>query len=77
MPPITQETSTSEVATLTPMRVPFCEIIPEDAVKPARTPVIDLVANQPLVFTKISDNPFLAINKARMLACDLDLPVQF
>lgn len=90
---VTQETSTSEVATLTPMRVPFCEIhepgayvsnltghlvrIPEDAVKSARTPVIDLVAREPLVFTKISDNPFISINKARMLACDLDLPVQF
>ena len=93
MPVITQETSTSEVATLTPMRVPFSEIhdpgayvsnrtghllrIPEDAVKPSRTPVIDLVANEPLLFTKISDNPFIAINKARMLSCDLDLPVQF
>ena len=93
MPATTQETSTSQVATLTPMRVPFSEIhdpgayvsnltghllrIPEDAVKPARTPVIDIVANESLVFTKISDNPFIAINKARMLSCDLDLPVQF
>ncbi len=93
MPAITQETSTSQVANLTPIRVPFSEIhepgayvsnltghlmrIPEDAVKPSRTPVVDLVANEPLIFTKISDNPFIAINKARMLSCDLDLPVQF
>ena len=93
MPATTQETSTSQVSTLTPMRVPFSEIhepgayvsnqtghlirIPEDAVNPGRTPVIDFVANEPLLFTKISDNPFIALTKARMLSCDMDLSVQF
>lgn len=88
-----QETSTSEVSALTLMRVPFSEIrepgayvsnltghlvrIPEDAVKPNRTPVIDLVSAEPLLFSKISDNPYISITKARMLACDFDLPVQF
>ncbi len=85
--------STSDVATLAATRVPFSEIrepgayvsnttghlvrIPPDAVKPDRTPVIDLVANEPLLFSRISSNPFISITKARMLACDLDLPVSF
>ncbi len=88
-----QNASTSEVAGLTPSRIPFSEIhepgtyvsnttghlvrIPQDAVKPDRTPVIDLVAAEPLLFSKISVNPFISITKARMLACDLDLPVNF
>jgi hypothetical protein len=27
--------------------------------------------------TKLSDNPYIAVSKARMLAADLDLPVNF
>ncbi len=85
--------STSDVSTLSATRVPFSEIhepgayvsnttghlvrIPQDAVKPERTPVIDLVANEPLLFSRISSNPFISLTKARMLACDLDLPVSF
>ncbi len=85
--------STSDVSVLTAMKIPFSEIqdpgsyvsnqtghlvrIPEDAVKADRTPVIDLVANEPLMFSKISDNPFISLTKARLLACDLDLPVNF
>ncbi len=85
--------STSEVAGLTPMKVPFSEIhepgawvsnttghllrIPEDGVKPDRTPVMDLVSDQPLMFSRVSVNPYISLTKARMLACDLDLPVNF
>ncbi len=85
--------STSDVAALAATRVPFSEIrdlgacvsnttghlvrFPHDAVKPNRTPVIDLVADEPLLFGRISSNPFISITKARMLACDLDLPVSF
>ncbi len=85
--------TTSEVSCLTPMKIPFSEIhepgawvsnqtghlirIPEDAVKPDRTPLIDLVSKDPLMFSKISPNPYVSLTKARMLTCDLDLPVNF
>lgn len=85
--------TTSEVSALSAMRIPFSEIheagayvsnttghlvrIPEDAVKPDRTPLIDLVAAEPILFSRISVNPFISLTKARMLACDLDLPVNF
>ena len=85
--------NTSEVSGLSAARIPFSEIhepgayvsnttghlvrIPEDAVKPDRTPLIDLVAAEPLLFSRISVNPFISLTKARMLACDLDLPVNF
>jgi hypothetical protein len=85
--------STSEVSHLSTMRIPFSEIqepgayvsnqtghlvrVPEDAIKPDRTPLIDLVASEPLLFTKISDNPFISLTKARLLTCDMDLLVNF
>ena len=51
--------------------------IPEDALQLGRSPMIDLVANEPMVLTKISDNPYFPLTKARILACDSDLPVNF
>ena len=51
--------------------------IPEDALQLGRSPVIDLVANEPMVLTKISDNPYIPLTKERILACDSDLPVNF
>lgn len=85
--------ATNEAAQFTDMRLPFTKIneagayvsqttghllrIPDDAVKVDRSPLIDLVADEPQVFGKISDDPFVSLTKARMLACDLDLPVRF
>ncbi len=40
--------------------------IPEDAVKQGRSPVIELLGKEPMVVTKLSDDPFLTISKARM-----------
>src|SRR5207249_10846082 len=51
--------------------------IPEDGVKPNRSPVLSIVGREPWIVTKISDDPFLSITKARMVAADLDLPVNF
>ena len=93
MPPVTPMTPTRETAPFASMRVPFCEIhepgayvsnstghlvrIPADAVKADRSPVIDLVADEPQLFSKISHNAFVSLTKARILAADLDLPVNF
>ena len=51
--------------------------VPEDGVAPGRSPMINLVGCEPLFVTKISENPFVTATKARILACNADLPVNF
>ena len=51
--------------------------VPEDAVKVGRSPVIEILGKEPVVVTKLSDDPFLTINKARMIAANLDLGINF
>jgi hypothetical protein len=51
--------------------------VPEDGVAPGRSPLINMVGNETLFVTKLSDNPFVPITKARMLASDLDCSVSF
>lgn len=51
--------------------------VPSDGVAPSRSPVISVVGKDPWIVTKISQDPFLPITKARMIAADLDLPVDF
>ncbi len=51
--------------------------MPEDGVKPGRSPVLSLAGPEPLVVTKISSDPFTALTKARMIAADYDLAVNF
>ena len=51
--------------------------IPEDAVKQGRSPVLEILGKEPMLLTKLSDDPFCSITKARMIAADYDLPVNF
>ncbi len=51
--------------------------VPEDGVIPGRSPAINLVGPQPLTVTKISDNPFITVTKAKLVACNFDLSVNF
>ncbi|HET6373250.1 MAG TPA: hypothetical protein VFG76_08080 [Candidatus Polarisedimenticolia bacterium] len=51
--------------------------VPGDAVVPGRSPVIEAVTNEPWIVTKIAEDPFLSLTKARMIAADLDLYVNF
>jgi hypothetical protein len=51
--------------------------IPEEALKPGHSPMIVIRGKEPIVVTKLSDDPFITINKARMIAADLDLVVNF
>ncbi len=51
--------------------------VPEDAIKPGRSPVLELRGKEPLIATKISCDPFVALTKARMIASDLDVYVNF
>ena len=51
--------------------------VPEDAIKPGRSPVIEIRGNEPMVVTKLSDDPFVCISKARLTAANLDQNVNF
>ena len=51
--------------------------VPDDGVAPGRSPLINFVGPEPLTVTKISDNPYITITKAKMLACNCDLNVNF
>ena len=51
--------------------------IPEDALKSGRSPVIDIRGVEPMMVTKLSDDPFIPLTKARMIAADFDLFVNF
>ena len=51
--------------------------IPDDAVAPGRSPLVNVIGLEPLYVTKITDNPFVTLTKARMLASNLDISVNF
>jgi len=51
--------------------------IPDDGIAPGRSPVIQAVARHPWVVTRISEDPYLSLTKARMIAANLDLDVNF
>ena len=40
--------------------------VPEDGVSPGRSPLINIVGTEPLMVTKISDNPYITLTKAKM-----------
>ncbi len=51
--------------------------VPEDGVAPGRSPLINMVGPEPLFVIKISDNPFIPVTKAKLLACNADCNVNF
>jgi hypothetical protein len=51
--------------------------VPEDAIKPGRSPLMNICGTEPLFVTKISDDPYVAISKARLLAANCDQMVSF
>ena len=51
--------------------------VPEDAVKTGRSPVISIKGGEPLFVTRISRDPYVQITKARLLAADCDVVVNF
>lgn len=51
--------------------------VPEDGVTPGRSPLINIVGGEPLTVTKISNDPFITITKAKLLASNFDLAVNF
>ncbi len=51
--------------------------VPEDGVAPGGSPLITMVGSDPLLLTKISDNPFITLTKAKMIASNIDCNVNF
>ncbi len=51
--------------------------LPEDGVIPGRSPLLEILGKEELQVTKISEDPFIPVTKARMVASDLDLVVNF
>ena len=50
---------------------------PEDSIKPGRSPLMNMVGKEPLYVTKISENPYVALTKARQMAANFDCNVNF
>ena len=51
--------------------------IPEDAVRQGRSPLIEIIGPETMIVTKLSDDPFIPLTKARMLVADFDHSVNF
>ena len=51
--------------------------MPGDAFQMGRAHEVSMLAKEPLFVTKVSDDSFVAISKARRLAGDCDLDVNF
>lgn len=51
--------------------------VPEDGVTAGRSPMVNIIGAEPLTVTKISDNPFITVTKAKLLASNFDLNVNF
>ncbi|MCG3127647.1 MAG: hypothetical protein CHACPFDD_02514 [Phycisphaerae bacterium] len=51
--------------------------VPADGVVGGFCPLFNIVGNEPLYVTKISEDPYLNISQARIAASNLDLTVNF
>jgi len=51
--------------------------VPEDGIKPGRSPLLSIKGQETLFVTKICGDPFIPVSKARMLAADCDVAVNF
>ncbi len=51
--------------------------VPEDGVTPGRSPMINIVGTDSLTVTKISENPYITLTKAKLVASNFDLAVNF
>lgn len=51
--------------------------VPQDGFTTERTPRISVIGASPLLVTKLDDDPFIPVNKARLLAAEQDVAVNF
>ncbi len=79
-------TTPGESLAFSDVRTPGCYVarvsgdlfrVPEQALAEGNSPHMEIVSQPPKVVTKIADDPWVPINKARRLAADADLFVSF
>ena len=51
--------------------------VPEDGVTAGRSPMLNIIGHEPLYVTKISDDPYIPLTKARLQASNFDINVNF
>lgn len=51
--------------------------MPREALTNVKVAALNIVGNTPLTVTKLSDDPFIPLNRAKRLAGDLRIPVTF
>lgn len=51
--------------------------VPEEALSAGHSPMLEIIGKENMFVTCLSKDPFLPLNKARMVAADLDLEVNF
>ena len=51
--------------------------VPEDGVAAGRSPLVNIIGTEQLFVTKLSENPFITVTKAKMIASNLDCNVNF
>jgi hypothetical protein len=51
--------------------------VPEDGVVAGRSPLLNIVGKEALFVTKISENPYITLTKAKLLAANWDVDVNF
>ncbi len=51
--------------------------VPEDGIAAGRSPMVNMVGQEQLYVTKISENPYTTLTKARLLASNFDINVNF
>ena len=51
--------------------------VPPDGIAPGRSPLMNFVGRKTLYVTKVGNDPFMGVTKARLLAANADLDVQF
>ncbi len=51
--------------------------VPEDSISTARTPRMSVIGSDALLVTKIDNDPFVTVTKARLLAANHDVSVNF
>jgi len=51
--------------------------VPEDSISEERTPRMSVIGSEALLVTKIDNDPFVTVTKARLLAANQDVAVNF
>ncbi len=51
--------------------------VPQDGVAPGRSPLLNICGREPLTVTKLCNDPYVPVTKARLLAANFNVFVNF